>query len=385
MRVGRIENINAGDSMEWFVQRFELSRGGGAHNVRPMEGVRGFAVFLVFLVHYVTLVKPWFASNAQLLRLTDAVHTVGNAGVDLFFVLSGFLIYGSLISRQQPFARFLSRRVLRIYPAFIAVFAAYLLLSFVFPAESKIPTNLTGGVVYLIQNVLLLPGLFPVEPMITVAWSLSYEMFYYLTIPVLVASFGLRGRSVLWRVNLFVMMAAAFAIYCSVYGGHVRLIMFVSGILLYEAINGRRCPIPRGSVGLSALVLGLVATLLPVNGASGIAIKAVLLFGAFFLFSLACFDKPSAWLPRVFSWLPLRWLGNMSYSYYLVHGLALKASFLALAIFLPVASYNAWLFWVLLPVMFVCSLVPAATLFLMVERPLSLAPQRRAALGSVCA
>ncbi len=73
MREGQIENINAGVSMEWFTQRFELSRGGGAHNVRPMEGVRGFAVFLVFLVHYVTLVKPWLASSTQLLRLADAI------------------------------------------------------------------------------------------------------------------------------------------------------------------------------------------------------------------------------------------------------------------------------------------------------------------------
>lgn len=385
MREGRIENINAGVSMEWFTQRFELSRGGGAHNVRPMEGVRGFAVFLVFLVHYVTLVKPWLANHTQLLRLADALHTVGNAGVDLFFVLSGFLIYGSLISRSQPFVRFLSRRVLRIYPAFIAVFVAYLLLSFVFPAESKIPTNLTDAMGYLIQNFFLLPGLFPVEPMITVAWSLSYEMFYYLTIPVVVALLGLRGRAVVWRVNFFLMMAALFAIYCGVYGGHVRLIMFVSGILLYEAINGRRFPVPHGAMGLLALVLGLVATLLPVSGASGIAIKTVLLFGAFFWFSLACFDKPSAWLPRAFSWLPLRWLGNMSYSYYLVHGLALKASFLALALFLPAASHGAWLFWALLPVMFVCSLMPAVTLFLMVERPISLAPQRVMAAASVSA
>ena len=348
MRGAGSKNVNFGSSMEWLTQRFELSRGGGAHNMRPMEGVRGFAVFLVFLVHYVTLVKPWVASNSPLLRLADAVHTVGNSGVDLFFVLSGFLIYGSLITKSQPFARFLSRRVQRIYPAFIAVFAAYLLLSSVFPAESKIPTNLTGGVVYLIQNFLLLPGLFPVEPMITVAWSLSYEMFYYLTIPVVVALLGLRGRSLIWRVNFFWMAAVAFAIYCSVYGGPVRLIMFVSGILLYEATNDPRFPMPLSSVGLCALVLGLVATLLPVSGTSGVAIKTVLLFGAFFLFGLACFGKPSAWLPRAFSWLPLRWLGNMSYSYYLVHGLALKASFLALAMVLPVGSYTAWLFWALL-------------------------------------
>jgi exopolysaccharide production protein ExoZ len=192
-----------GFTLEWLTQRFELSRGGGAHNVRPMEGLRGFAVFLVFLVHYVTLVKPWIATESSLLAFSSTLHTIGNTGVDLFFVLSGYLIYGSLISRPQNFVRFMSRRVERIYPAFIAVFIIYVLLSFNFPAENKIPIPAYEGMIYLVQNFLLLPGLFPIEPMITVAWSLSYEMFYYLAIPLVIVIFRLRDSSVILRVSFF--------------------------------------------------------------------------------------------------------------------------------------------------------------------------------------
>lgn len=54
-----------------------------------MEGMRGFAVFLVFLVHYVTLVKPWIANELALIAFSSGLHTIGNTGVDLFFVLSG--------------------------------------------------------------------------------------------------------------------------------------------------------------------------------------------------------------------------------------------------------------------------------------------------------
>lgn len=362
--------------MEWLKQRFELSRGGDAHNVRPMEGLRGFAVFLVFLVHYVTMVKPWITGQTALLTFSEAVHTIGNTGVDLFFVLSGYLIYGSLITRPKPFIRFMARRVERIYPTFLVVFAIYVVLSFVFPAENKIPSPISAGLIYLAQNFFLLPGFFPIDPLITVAWSLSYEMFYYMAIPLVIALFRLRERSTQWRVWFFTTLAVVTAIYCARYGGHIRLIMFIAGILLYEAMDSRAVSTPSSFLGLLALVLGLLATLLPTVGSSGFVLKMSILFVSFFVLCLACFRHPTAWLPRAFSWTPLRWLGNMSYSYYLLHGLALKAGFLVLAVVLPSANYGAGLFWVLLPLMFILTLIPTTALFLTVERPLSLTPRR---------
>ena len=60
---------------------------------------------------------------------------MGHAGVDLFFVLSGYLIYGSVVTRYQPFLPFIGRRLQRIYPAFAATFAMYVVLSLLFPFE----------------------------------------------------------------------------------------------------------------------------------------------------------------------------------------------------------------------------------------------------------
>lgn len=359
--------------MDWLSQRFELSRGGGADNVRPMEGLRGFAVFLVFLVHYVTLVQPWVIANPILLEFSSKLHSIGNAGVDLFFVLSGYLIYGSLIVRHQPFIGFMMRRVQRIYPAFVAVFVSYILLSFAFPAENKIPSEAIGGAIYLVQNFFLLPGLLPIEPMITVAWSLSYEMFYYLVTPVIIGLFGLRKRGSNWRVLFFVAVAVIFFVFSATFGGPVRLNMFVSGILLYEAVSSKHLSTPSSSLGLFALCVGLLGTLLPVTGNSGSAIKIGFLFVSFFVLCLSCFRNPTAWLPRVFSWTPLRWLGNMSYSYYLLHGLALKAGFLFLTKLLAASgSDSPLLFWILLPIMFSLTLIPSTFLFLAIERPFSL-------------
>lgn len=361
--------------MNWLARHFELSRGGGAANVKPMEGLRGFAVFLVFLVHYVTLVKPWIQNEPHTLEIANALHAIGNNGVDLFFVLSGFLIYGSLLSRKQAFFQFIGRRIQRIYPTFTVVFLLYVGLSFVFRSESKIPVDPMEAALYLAQNFLLLPGLLPIEPLITVAWSLSYEMFYYLAIPVAIDIVGLRERTALWRKVFFVLFALLFVAYCVVYGGQIRLVMFISGILLFEAMHcGEDAPKPSSLAGTMALTLGLLGALLPIGGSIAQTAKISLLFTAFFLLCLTCFRSPSGWLARSFCWTPLRWLGNMSYSYYLLHGLCLKATFLILSTFFPGTSFGSWFFWTLLPLMFFTTLLPTAALFIAIERPLSLSP-----------
>ena len=371
----------------WLAQRFELSRGSDSHNVRPMEGLRGFAVFLVFLVHYVTLVEPWVARDSATQAVATALHTMGNTGVDLFFVLSGYLIYGSLIARPQPFGRYMARRVERIYPAFLAVFGLYVVLSFMFPAESKLPAPHGAAAVYLLQNLLLLPGLFPIEPLIAVAWSLSYEMFYYLVVPLLIGMLGLRTRSRGWRCVFFAGAAVVIAMLGPVLlGSHVRLVMFIAGILLHEVrAAGREAPLrwtPGSSAGLAALVLGLSCTLLPIAGAGGYALKVGILFACFLTLCLACFAGPRGWLPSAFSWTPLRWLGNMSYSYYLIHGLALKAGFTALAALSPASPRGPLFFCGLMGLMFALTLVPSALLFLLVERPLSLSPRHKSSTAA---
>ena len=360
---------------DYLFQKFELSRGGGAHNVRPMEGLRGFAVVLVFLVHYVTLVKPW-VSDRSTLAFATAIHTIGNTGVDLFFVLSGYLIYGSLINRPQSFFKFMWRRVVRIYPTFAVVFAIYVGLSFIFPAENKIPASFWQGLAYVVQNFFLLPGLFPIQPMITVAWSLSYEMFYYLAIPLLIVFLKLRIRSPVWRIRLFSLVAIALIIYCGATGGPIRLVMFISGIFLYETLASNKA-LPRSNIaGIFALLFGLMVTLIPVGGGVGTALKITVLFFSFYVLCLACFQHANSILSRAFCWTALRWLGNMSYSYYLLHGLVLKFAFLVLALFLPITPNQGDIFWGLLPVMFLITLIPTAGLFLAIERPFSLTSDR---------
>lgn len=254
-----------------------------------MEGLRGFAVLLVFLVHYESLVTPWIAQDALLLAFADSSQAIGNCGVDLFFLLSGYLIYGSLLGRRQSFPQFFAFRV----PAFTVVFLTYVVLT------------------------------------------------------VLLSAFD---------------------------GGPLRLIMFISGIVLYEAITNSQLRVS-GSAGVIALIGGLACALLPLPDPAGTTFKVVALFVSVFVFGLACFRTPRAWLPVAFTWTPLRWLGNMSYSFYLLHGLALKAGFMVLARVVPPTGEQLALHWILLLPMLALALIPSTALFLLIERPFSLTPR----------
>lgn len=371
--------------MQTLRDRFELVRGGSSANLPAMEGTRGLAVVLVFLVHYTTMVHPWVTPGSVLEAFGESVHILGSAGVDLFFILSGYLIYGSLMSRPQAFAPFIKRRIRRIYPAYLVVFVIYVALSFASPEDNRIPAGAWPATLYLVQNLLLLPGLQGVQPMIVVSWSLGFEMLFYLVLPVVIGALQLRRRGAAARLAVFALLFAAIVAY-SVFAGkptfagsHVRMVMFVAGMLLFEALRNPRVYQAGAALGMLGLVLGCMATQLPIAGAGAAQWKAVIMFAAFFLFCYSCYSDPGGFLARVFSWTPLRWLGNMSYSFYLLHAITTKACLLAWSKLLPPDSHHHadWVFWGALPVIFCAALLTSAALFLTIERPYSLVPARR--------
>src|SRR6185437_11023111 len=156
-----------------------------------MEGLRGVAVTLVFFQHYTV--------QSQLIGLPPGVasafaaifRSYGNLGVELFFVLSGYLIYGTLVRKAPSFMHFISRRYQRIYPAFLAVFAFALALTVLVPIPGKIPDGGWQAATYLAANVALIPGIVPMVGLVDVAWSLSYVMFLYFAASILVLGLGL--------------------------------------------------------------------------------------------------------------------------------------------------------------------------------------------------
>jgi len=360
--------------------RLELSRG-GADRLASMEGLRGLAVLLVFMVHYTDRVLPWI-EGTWVEGIAFRVGDGWNSGVDLFFVLSGFLIYGNLMRREQAYRPFVRRRLRRIYPTFLVVLAAYVVVSFAIPSESKLPASLAGIPPYLLFNALMLPGIIPVPAFITVAWSLSYELFFYLTVPILITRLRLRERTEEWRWRFLVRLALGLLLLGGIISGtHPRMSMFVGGMLVWEWLTyrwPRRAddPVAARSVdrwSMAALAVGVLSPLILTSDiALGLPRIAVLLV-AWPVLCAGCFAVAGR-CRRWFSWTPLRLLGNVSYSFYLIHALVLNVFTYGLKqVFPPPAGGAGWLWFVALVPALAVSVAASVTLFLGVEKPLSLA------------
>lgn len=361
---------------------FEIQ--GAGPRLLPLEGLRGFSALLVFFTHLQSTFGAVAAATALAAPLRF-LSNLGHSGVDIFFVLSGFVIYGPLITRPTPYFRFVRRRIVRLYPVFIAVFAGHLAAGLFVPSLSKLAGSTLDRALYLIANFLMLPGVLPIIPIITVAWSLSYELFFYLSLPLLIRVLAMNRWRPWARLAFWAGVVPCFAIlpyYRSV--PQPRFVLFGAGILAYEIValrpRGVRA-LPGAAAAVFTLSMILRGLLDPVSATSttspladGRAVAFVcLLTGALLL--LVAVGVSSGWLARLFSFAPLRYFGNFSYSYYLTHGAALFAlGRLYGALRLP-ASLPAPLFLLLAIFSFAITTAVAVALFLAVEKPLSLSPR----------
>lgn len=188
-------------------------------HIPALDGLRGIAIILVMLFH-LTYFRPGGALDAAFLGLTK----YGWTGVDLFFVLSGFLITGILLEAKGApnyFKNFYTRRALRIFPLYYGFVAflifVYPLASAQFRAERHILVENRWWVLgYAVNWIVAWTGDFSRTPLGTGGfWSLAIEEQYYLVWPAVVV---LLSRRALFRVcigialfSLLVRFAMAFA------------------------------------------------------------------------------------------------------------------------------------------------------------------------------
>jgi peptidoglycan/LPS O-acetylase OafA/YrhL len=181
-----------------------------ADRIETLDGVRGIAILAVLVDH----TAMWINPVGPLDRAVQAVAGSGWSGVDLFFVLSGFLITGILLDAKggrHYFRSFYARRVLRIFPVcYLAI--ALVVLSSLIPAVAHHFPDAAGRVrgvqawywTYTTNYLIAFHG-WPAAPMRSAhLWSLAVEEQFYLVWPALVL---LVDRRTLARICIGLLVA----------------------------------------------------------------------------------------------------------------------------------------------------------------------------------
>ncbi len=308
----------------------------GGHLV-PLDGLRGIAIVAVMLSHFFAVDYQGHGSVYRLLG--DLLHW-GLIGVDLFFVLSGFLITGILIDASGApgfFRNFYMRRVLRIFPLY---YGALLLLAVCTPVLHLqwngifLPMALYLGNIQKYQQLAQTLG---GGVSLNHFWSLAVEEQFYLVWPLLVFLARTRARimliSVAGVVGALLLRFAFIGVWHDTYLTHFstagRADTLLAGAALAVLYRSSRWPtVLRWSrVGcLSAvLVFALSLTfqqtrlLLSPYWTEGLRYSVLAVAAA----SLLAWTLRNGRVAAFFSTPVLRFLGRYSYGLYVLHMLFL--------------------------------------------------------------
>jgi len=302
--------------------------------IRPaipeLDSIRGIAILAVLFYHGFY----WNVDVAQFSKPVRIVLTgmwAGRLGVNLFFVLSGFLITGILIDSRQRrdyYSRFYTRRALRILPA-------YLLTILLLAVWKLAPGNFIGLSLLYLSN---LTPLFGVAIAYPVLWSLAVEEHFYFVWPAMV-----RRVSDLQMMNIcvaLILLSPLSRLVTFYWGRHFGTLSFAGNDYTWNSADGLACGallsiwlrVRRPSrrqvrllvYALAGLATGLYLTALPWGiwtreRPLGAALQVVP-WHLYFVALLAAFLLlgTSRWkyLPQA---KMLRFFGEISYGLYLYH------------------------------------------------------------------
>ncbi len=273
---------------------------------------------MVVYYHFVALACGFSAGNP----LSEFFLHRGMFGVDVFFVISGFIMVFTVATREYAVRRFLANRFARIAPAYW--FATLLLIGLAallprrFITLQWTPSSLAESLAFLPPS----HGKF--FPVLSVGWTLNLEAFFYAALGVCLL-FGRRVGPIACAALLFVLPLTwppewPFAVVLA----SPHLHRFVAGMLVgYAFLHGggvRRFLGQRPYASLAVFAIPLVLLQLPavraalgsVDGISGVLVL---------LSALSLEPMIRRWHPRVLR--PLAHLGDVSYSTYLLHVIVL--------------------------------------------------------------
>ncbi|ROT44761.1 acyltransferase [Pusillimonas sp. NJUB218] len=247
-------------------------------------------------------------------------------GVDIFFVISGFIMAQTTREQSQTPGQFYIRRVVRIVPLYwllTSVVASVLLL------KPNLLQSTRFDAWHVVSSYLFIPSDNPgtgrIEPLLIPGWTLNYEMFFYLLFgAALLLPSRSRVAAITMAIGALVLFGTLVSTNSPIVNFYTSSIMleFVFGIWLSQAHNAGklRLPIPWAwaAVALGLALLPLFAFIIsPLPRALTMGLPALLIVcGALALEQQDVIPKSKSWLV----------LGNISYSLYLSHPIVLSAA-----------------------------------------------------------
>ena len=288
---------------------------------REIDGLRTVAVLPVILFH-----------------AGFSIFSGGYVGVDVFFVISGFLITTIIVKERSDdrfsILRFYERRARRILPALFVVIAVCLPLAIItmLPSQLRDFGRSIVAVSLFVSNVLFWRegGYFSAaseEKPLLHTWSLAVEEQYYLFVPLVIMALWRLGRL---RLGIALALAAAVSLGLAEWGWRnqptanffllpTRAWELLSGSLLALWL-GRRAQ-PSGLAAQAGGLVGLAMIAGPIflfsGGTPFPSLWTVLPVAGTVLIILCA--SPSTWVGRLLGWKPLVGIGLVSYSAYLWH------------------------------------------------------------------
>jgi peptidoglycan/LPS O-acetylase OafA/YrhL len=309
----------------------------GDGRVPALDGVRGLAILLVMAHHYGQLLVPLHPIDVPVLYATSA----GWVGVDLFFVLSGFLITGILYDTRRArnyFQSFYARRILRIFPL------SYTALTFFFCLLPLLGSKALGETAsrwpwfwFYGTNFLIVRHGWP-SRYVQHFWSLAIEEQFYLVWPLLVFLLPRRWLIAL-SVGIVIGAAALRGVFytdlASVHTNFTHTLTRADALALGAAI-ALLLRDQQGVLWLRRLAPWILAVVAPaalwfvarsshqpawtlwgprgqIMGYSIVALS----FAATIAWSVT--SRPGSFLNRFFGNRPLRFFGRYSYAIYVIH------------------------------------------------------------------
>jgi len=307
---------------------FLIKKGVKMKRIKELDGIRGIAIFLVLLWHYIAvqatseITETPFGSLIKFLALTWS-------GVDLFFVLSGFLIVGILLDTKGStsyFSTFYIRRILRILPLYALMLALFLILPNYISNKWLFSQTLPIWSYFTFTQNFFMHGNWFGPNWLAITWSLSVEEQFYLVLPLMV--WGLSRKKLTYVFLCLILMSPIFRLIFNNLGAYVfpfaRADSILMGGLLAMAyrnpqIKDMLVENYNYLIGLFLIFLfgaGVLTLDLPEIGNAFVHMWLAVLYS---LFILVCVLRPSKIIDSVVSNRFFIWLGLRSYGIYLFH------------------------------------------------------------------